>query len=49
MPFEFSVAKEGTVHFKLSIQYQGCGRWGHRPRRAALAGVPTSQRVNIVM
>mgnify|MGYP001548381683 CR=1 FL=1 len=32
------------VHFKLSLSICGCGRWRHRPQRAALAGVPTSQR-----
>ncbi len=32
------------VHLKLSLYFQGCGRWGHRPRLTALAGVPTSQR-----
>jgi hypothetical protein len=27
-------------HFKLSRCRAACGRWGHRPRRAAPVGVP---------
>ncbi len=32
------------IRFKLSLCHTACGRWGHRPRRAALVDVPANRR-----
>jgi hypothetical protein len=36
--------KLNRAHLKFSLPHPVCGRWGHRPRRSALAGVLTSQQ-----